>query len=491
MLRAGKIYLSILILYALSAMPALAAASRGVALVIGNSAYQHASELRNPRNDAEDMAAAFEATGFKVVKGVDLDRASMERTVRKFARALKTAQVGVFFYAGHALQINGHNYLVPIDAQLEDATGVDFELIRLGLVQRTMERSVKTNLIFLDACRNNPLARNLARAMGTRSAALGTGLASVEGGIGTMISFSTQPGNVALDGEGRNSPFAGALAKRIMTTDGDISDVLINVRRDVMEQTGRRQIPWEHSALTAKFFFKTPSATIPSASASPLRSQSLDVQAELAHWNAVRDAQSPDIIETYLTQYPKGKFAAVARVLIARSKRQRKNSAASAANGSRSNIAALSAANMPSAEDGKSNFNPAEIALVQQRELQRVGCYANAIDGDWGAGSKRAMANFNNSAKLQFRTDVPTAEAVMALKRIFARVCARPARAIEKPTSSPSKARKKSSKTAVRAKSCRRESKFECKQRVCAGGGCRHLRGSGICSSSRRRKICR
>lgn len=169
-LRTGTIYFALLALSVLTAMPGRAATDRGVALVIGNSAYRHASELRNPRNDAEDMAAAFEATGFKVLKGVDLDRSSMEQTIRRFARALKNAKTGIFFYAGHALQIDGRNYLVPIDARLEDSMGVDFELVRLGLVQRTMERSAKTNLIFLDACRNNPLARNLARAMGTCTA---------------------------------------------------------------------------------------------------------------------------------------------------------------------------------------------------------------------------------------------------------------------------------------------------------------------------------
>jgi uncharacterized caspase-like protein len=117
----------------------------------------------------------------------------------------------LFFYAGHGLQVSGANYLVPVDARLEDASGLDFELVRLDLVQRTMEREVATNIIFLDACRDKPLARNLARALGTRSVEIGRGLAPTQGGAGTLISFSTQPGNVALDGTGRNSPFAAAL----------------------------------------------------------------------------------------------------------------------------------------------------------------------------------------------------------------------------------------------------------------------------------------
>ena len=160
-----------------------------------------------------DMAAALRTHGFEVLDGIDLDKAALERKIRDFAAALVGADVGVFFYAGHGLQISGTNYLVPIDAQLRNASALDFEMVRLDLVQRTMEREAPTNILFLDACRDNPLAPNLARAMGTRSADIGRGLAPAEFGVGTLISFSTQPGNVALDGAARNSPFAGALIK--------------------------------------------------------------------------------------------------------------------------------------------------------------------------------------------------------------------------------------------------------------------------------------
>ena len=112
---------------------------------------------------------------------------------------------------------------MPVDAQLSTASALDFEMVRLDLVHRTMEREAQTNILFLDACRDNPLARNLARAMGTRSAEIGRGLAQVESGVGTLISFSTQPGNVALDGAGRNSPFAGALVKQLSTSNDDLT----------------------------------------------------------------------------------------------------------------------------------------------------------------------------------------------------------------------------------------------------------------------------
>jgi hypothetical protein len=144
---------------------------------------------------------------------------------------------------------------VPVDAKLSTAAALDWEMVRLDLIQRTMERETETNVLFLDACRDNPLARNLARAMGTRSAEVGRGLAATEAGVGTLISFSTQPGNVALDGVGRNSPFAAALAKRIGASSDDLSALLIDVRNDVRKATLNKQVPWEHSALTGRFYF--------------------------------------------------------------------------------------------------------------------------------------------------------------------------------------------------------------------------------------------
>jgi formylglycine-generating enzyme required for sulfatase activity len=250
---------SICILLYLIPVSTAALAERRVALVIGNSAYRHASELTNPRNDAADMAAALKALGFEVVDGIDLDKAGMDGKLREFADRLSGADAALFFYAGHGLQVSGVNYLAPIDARLTTAAALNFEMVRLDLIQQTMEAEAQTNILFLDACRDNPLARNLARAMGTRSGSIGRGLAAAESGIGTLISYSTQPGNVALDGSGRNSPFAAALVARIKTDNDALGDLLIAVRNDVMQATAKKQVPWEHSALTGKFYFRTPS----------------------------------------------------------------------------------------------------------------------------------------------------------------------------------------------------------------------------------------
>jgi hypothetical protein len=260
------------------------------------------------------MADQLRKLGFEVTEGHDLTKADMDRTIRSFAKTLGGSELALFFYAGHGLQFRGQNYLVPIDAKLTTAAALDFEMVQLDLVQRTMEREASTNIIILDACRDNPLARNLARALGTRSAAIGRGLAAVESGEGTLISFSTQPGNVALDGAGRNSPFAAALLKHIATPGDDLPTILINVRNDVMAATARHQVPWEHSALTAKVYFVPPQLTGSAA----------DQQIELTFWGSVKDSTDPAVLGTYLERYPKGQFVPIARALIEHFERQAK-----------------------------------------------------------------------------------------------------------------------------------------------------------------------
>ena len=163
--------------------------------------------------------------------------------------------MGLFFYAGHGLQVGGQNYLVPIDARLESAAGLTSNSIRLDVVHRTMERETKTNVIFLDACRDNPLSRNLARCDGDALVADRQGPGRGRIGRGHADQLLDAAGNVALDGEGRNSPYAASLIRHIGDPRDDLSTLLIQVRNEVMAATNDRQIPWEHSALRSKFYF--------------------------------------------------------------------------------------------------------------------------------------------------------------------------------------------------------------------------------------------
>lgn len=239
-----------------------AAAQHRVALVIGNSAYTQVNSLPNPVNDAKAVAAAFKDLGFDVLLGLDLDKRGFDAKVREFSQVLGQADVSIFFYAGHGLQVSGRNYLVPVDARLQRERDIDFEAVGLDFILKQMEldREGKTNIVFLDACRDNPLARNLARSMGTRSANVGQGLAQVEAGVGTFIAYSTQPGNVALDGDEGNSPFTAALVRSIKQPGRNLTAVMIDVRKQVLAATRGKQVPWDHSALTGDFYFGQPSA---------------------------------------------------------------------------------------------------------------------------------------------------------------------------------------------------------------------------------------
>jgi len=304
---------TIALLFFLLASSSALAGNKRVALVIGNSAYQHTPKLTNPKNDATDLAAALKKHGFQVIDGFDVTKAALERKIEEFAAALNGAGVGLFFYAGHGLQVSGINYLVPIDAQLATASVLELQTVRVDLVHRIMEHETNTNILFLDACRDNPLARNLARAMGTRSAEVGRGLAAVASGGGTLISFSTQPGNVALDGSGRNSPFAGALVKHMAASSDDLSAILIAVRNDVMKETQRKQVPWEHSALTERFYFgQAPPAETPTAAPAPVQQIS---EAERT-WAIVQSTKSIGVLEDFIARYKDTIFAKLAQERI-------------------------------------------------------------------------------------------------------------------------------------------------------------------------------
>ena len=264
-------------LLAVASLPSSAEPSR-VALVIGNGAYRYANPLPNPPNDAADVAAALRRIGFDVVEGRDLDKRAMEAKIVEFGRKLDGANLATFFYAGHGLQVGGKNYLVPIDAKVERLAELSFETVEVSQVLAQMEADRRVNLVFLDACRDNPLARSLARnsVPGSRSTSVGQGLASIQSAVGTMIAYATQPDNVALDGAGRNSPFTAALLRHIATPGLEVSALMKRVRSDVVQSTNQKQVPWDHSSLMGDVVLVPAAATpavlgpaIPPPSAAP------------------------------------------------------------------------------------------------------------------------------------------------------------------------------------------------------------------------------
>ena len=278
---------------------AQALAAKRVALVIGNGAYANVPALANPPNDAEDMAAALKGVGFTVISGVNLDKARFDEELKDFAAAVDGADVGVFYYSGHGMQVGGVNYLVPTDARLSTQNALDFEAVRLDLIQRIMERGAQTNILFLDACRNNPFVHTLSQVYGTRGLEVAQGLAATQSGTGTLISYSTRPDDVALDGEGRNSPFTGPLVKRIASEDHDILEILREVRKDVLAATGNKQLTWDTNALTDRFYFK---ATVEFGSV-PQPGGSLPNSAARSEWSLVKDTSSIDVLNAFKDKY--------------------------------------------------------------------------------------------------------------------------------------------------------------------------------------------
>ena len=242
-----------------------ASAETRVALVVGNSTYQNVPPLNNPANDARLIADTLRSLGFQLVGGsaqVDLDKTSFDDAVRSFGRQLQGAEVGLFYYAGHGLQVRGANYLVPVNANPAREADLDYELEDAALVLRQMEGSgTRLNLIFLDACRNNPFGgRGLRATEG--------GLAQMQAPEGTLISFATQPGSVALDGTGSHSPFTNALARTIRKPGLGLFDAINEVGLVVKSATGGSQQPWfSTSPINGAFYFASlPSGTQPPSS---------------------------------------------------------------------------------------------------------------------------------------------------------------------------------------------------------------------------------
>lgn len=241
------------------------------ALVIGNSSYTGISALTNPVNDANDMEQALSNTGFKVVKVIDGSRDQINEAIFSFSKLLERADVGLFFYAGHAVQVEGVNYLVPVEADLEKKYQLKSQCIQVNDVLGAMEdANNKCNIVILDACRNNPF-KGL-----TRSA--NRGLARMNSPRGSLLVYATQPGGVASDGKSRNGVYTQSLLRHMKTPNLEIMTLLRRVRNDVLDATEETQMPWESSSLTGDFYFSTNSAGVAMAPPPPTQEMGGEVQ---------------------------------------------------------------------------------------------------------------------------------------------------------------------------------------------------------------------
>lgn len=241
--------------------PGAVSGEQRIALVIGNSQYKD-SPLPNPVNDARAIAKALTDAGFKVTKRENAGQKDMQLAMREFGDALKNGGVGLFYYAGHGMQVKGRNFLIPVDAQIQREDEVAYNSVDAGQVLDKMEAANnRLNIVILDACRNNPFARSFRSG--------GTGLAQMDAPVGTLIAFATAPGSVASDGEGQNGLYTQHLLQSLQKPGAKIEDVFKNVRAAVRKDSGGKQIPWESTSLEGDFIFvPQPPLTAPSALAS-------------------------------------------------------------------------------------------------------------------------------------------------------------------------------------------------------------------------------
>ena len=280
------------------------------ALVIGNSQYS-TGPLRNPLNDARDMAEVLKRVGFAVTLLTDMTQAQMETAVVALSEQLRHGGVGLFYFAGHGMQLDGENYLWPVGTRMDTRADVQYKAVRANWIKGRMEEAGSAlNVLILDACRDNPFAAEKRSGQ--------QGLAGMTLGTGTLIAFAAQQGQVARDGTGRNSPYTKHLMQQLATPGLRVEDVFIRVRVAVERETGGKQTPQEWTSLREVFRF----VEGPSASPQPQLESVPGRDPEEAMWRLVEQSTNPDDVKRFLREYPKGRFAPAARLKLAQVERQ-------------------------------------------------------------------------------------------------------------------------------------------------------------------------
>jgi Caspase domain len=291
-----------------------------LALLIGNATYK-SSPLKNPVNDVRLMESALTDAGFTVIKAENASRREMQRIVRDFGERLKqSGGVGLFYFAGHGVQVKGANYLVPVDADIRAEDEVAFDSIDAQSVLEKMETAKnRINLLILDACRDNPFAK------GSRSGT--AGLATMSAPSGSLVAYSTSPGSVASDGAGNNGLYTQHLAAVMRMPDMPIEEVFKRVRANVRKDSANQQTPWENTALEGNFYFKksppvvvaavAPTLTPMAATAAPTAPAAPNMMmVELAYWESIKTSNRPFELEAYIEQFPSGAFVGLAKARL-------------------------------------------------------------------------------------------------------------------------------------------------------------------------------
>jgi hypothetical protein len=465
----------------LACQPAWAA--KRVALVLGNSAYQNVARLPNPVNDGAAIAATLKDAGFDVVDSRhDLMAAETRRALRDFADRARDADIAVVYYAGHGIEVDGTNYLIPVDARLERDTDVYDEAFSLDRVLLAIEPAKRLRLVILDACRDNPFAKIMKRTVASR--AIGQGLAKVEpASPNTLIAYAAKAGSTAADGDSRNSPFTSALVKHITTPGLDVRKAFGFVRDDVLKNTSNRQEPYVYGSLGGDDV-----ALVPARVAAPASSAQADTRKD---YELALQIGNKDALNAFLAQYPGGFYANLARLQLAKIAAEETRIAATekarlaeqerarlATEGAQQTQQAKAAVEAKAAEEARVDAEKAQQAVQQQAaaaeqkrvaaekaepgpaaadrshdakqdakiaalpdpsapappssaelaksvqiELRRVGCFTGSADGEWNKSSRRSLELFNKSAGTKLDVKLASLDALDAIKSKPARVC--------------------------------------------------------------------
>ena len=419
------------------AHPTSASAERRVALVIGNSAYQNAPKLPNPVNDARAVAALLKNAGFDVVESrSDLGIANIRRAMRDFSNIARDADIGVVNYAGHGIEVDGTNYLIPVDAVLERDVDVDDETLSVDRVMKTLEAVKRLRLVILDACRDNPFMRSMKRTIASRS--VGRGLAKVEPITSdTLIAFAAKAGSTAMDGNGKNSPFTAALIKYLATPGLDLRIAFGRVRDDVMKATSNQQEPFVYGSLGGDVVSLVP-APEPKVSAPTSAAKDDIADTRRDYYEFLNNGATKDAWSDFLQLHPTGPYSNLARAQLAKLIEAEKKAADEAKAAERAAIE--KAAAQRAADEKKAAAEKAEAEKAAKKaEADRLAAEKAAIEktaAERAADEKRAATEKAKAEKLV--ADEAEAERIAAEKRAAAEKAA-----IEKaePAKSASKAK--------------------------------------------------
>lgn len=449
-------------------------AEKRVALVVGNSQYKASgSVLPNPQNDAQDLAQVLRGFGFEVLQTIDADKSGFDLALQQFARLATDADAALFFFAGHAMQYQGRNYLMPIDAELEDEVSLPYQMVTLDSVQSAINRAKGVRILILDACRNNPVANRFIRSVPGPTRDFGNirGLARVDKTEGTVVAYATAANEVSEDGKGRNSPYSTALLKRLQEAGLEIEIMFRRVAQDVTAQTHGRQRPETVISLLNEFYLN---------------------QTDRLAWDKIRGADDPAALRNFIAQFPSSVLATDARhrleiaELAARAKEESARQQQELARLTQERLA-LEKARLEAIEKerAKAPAAPAPPAgppldevvwnlvkdskdaeelrrFVQQfpqssrradaeqrvaalavppsppkpllagaplveeikRELSRIGCYAGPIDGRWTTAQiEQSVKRFVLASRASTTPDEPTIDFLNTLRGKSGRVC--------------------------------------------------------------------